>query len=881
MEFIKVQTLNYLVKRCYIITGLFFLISTAKADHITGGEMFYTSAPGANGTIIYSFTLKLFMRCNSGRTFNDPAIISFFNRATNKRTSNLNVALTSQETIRLSDAGPCVTNPPVVCYVIGTYRFDVALAPSPDGYLLSSQVNFRIAGITNMASGYSNIGATYTCEIPGFNQGVSAPKNNSARFTGNDLVVVCASNRFSYSFGATDPDGDVLRYSFCSAYVSGSSSVGNNSVPPPDPPYSSIPYGQAFGGNSPLGSQVQIDTKTGLITGIAPPTGIYVVTVCVEEIREGVVIATQRKDLQINIAACDIAAAALEPEYQLCRTSTTLNIQNLSNSVLIRTQNWQITNQLGKVLIDTTGAVLQHTFTDTGIYNIKLVINRTQSCSDSTFSLVRVYPGFIPAFRFTGICFQKPTSFFDQTTTRYGAVKSLEWDFGDIEGAADNSTLSSPVYTYATMGSKVALLTATNTNGCRDTANRLIPVVDKPPVKLAFADTLICVSDSVQFFSGASGIVKWSPATNILNANTQTPTVFPSSTTKYYIDLDDQGCLNRDSITVRVTDHVNLLVMPDTTICSGDATQLKIFSDAFKYSWSPAANITDPFVANPIVTTVNNTSYEVTANIGSCVAKNKIRVTTVPYPIVNAGADTMLCFNTAGQLMGTTNGLTYKWAPAAFVSNSNILNPVAFPPKTTTFTLSAFDNKGCPKPGIDSVEIAVLPDMSAFAGNDTTIVVGQDLHLNASGGTGYNWTPTIGLSSAIIANPIARFNEPSDGLRYTLYAYNQAGCVDTASFFLKVYATLPSVFVPTAFTPNADGLNDVLRPIAAGIKQLEYFSVFNRWGNLLFTTKQNLKGWDGTLNSKPQATGTYVWVVKAIDYKGSPYLQRGTVTLIR
>jgi gliding motility-associated-like protein len=868
------------MKKLVVFCLLLTCCLTAKADHITGGEMYYTSVPVQSGLVRYSVTLKLFMRCNSGRQFNNPAIVSIFNKTTNVRVSNVNVSLTGQQSISLSDAGPCVTNPPLVCYVIGTYQFDVDLPSSPDGYTLASQVNYRIAGITNLSRGYSNIGATYTCEIPGTTPLTNGPINNSAKFIGSDLVVVCANNRFAYSFEAQDADGDQLRYSFCNAYVSGNAGIGNTSVPTPSPPYASVPYGPPFSASAPLGGEVQINQNTGLITGTAPPTGIYVVTVCVEEIRNGVVIARQRKDLQINIAACDIAAAILDKEYQLCRDTKTLSLTNLSTSILIKSQNWQIKDRAGIVIFDTVGTIATYTFADTGLYTIKLVINRGQGCSDSTTSLARVYPGFAPSFNYAGICFNRPTNFINTSTTVYGTVNSWSWDYGDL-GAADTSNRANDSYTYLSMGLKTALLTVGNSNGCVDTVTRFIPIFDKPPLDLAFRDTLICVNDKLQLKANGSGIYNWTPTVNVINGNTPSPTVSPVATTRYYVDLDDQGCLNKDSVMVRVTDHVNLRAMNDTIICQGDPILLTLSSDGFQYSWTPAAQMADANVRFPTATTFQVTTYEVTARIGGCVAIDQVKVTPVPYPSVNAGADTMVCFNTSAQLAGFTNGTSGRWTPSVFLSNSNILNPVARPPQTITYMLSAYDTKGCPKPGTDTVQVIVLPEIKAFAGNDTSIIIGQELQLTAVGGSSYTWVPSIGLSSPFISSPVALYNEPSDGLRYNVFVYNQAGCVDTTSIMIKVFATEPTVFVPTAFTPNNDGKNDVLRAIAAGIKKLEYFSIYNRWGRLVFTTSEDRKGWDGTFNGSPQGTGTFVWMVKAVDYKSTPYFKKGTVTLIR
>ncbi|HJW16507.1 MAG TPA: hypothetical protein VJ499_05280, partial [Flavisolibacter sp.] len=416
---------RFIVYLLFICTALSF---KARADHITGGEMFYTFAGKSGTDNKYNVTLKLYMRCNSGRRFNDPTTIAIFDKSTNQRIQEIPVPLADQSTISLNNQNPCITDPPTVCYVIGFYQFTIVLPANEAGYIIVGQVNFRIAGINNLVLGYSQIGATYTSEIPGNAIVSNAPENNSAHFTGNDLVVICANNSFSYSFAASDADGDELHYSFCDAYQSGTS--GANAVPPP-PPYDAVPYGQGFTGDSPLGNNITLNEQTGLITGIAPATGVYVVTVCVQEIRNGTVIATQRKDLQINIAECTIASATLLPEYLLCRNSNSLTISNLSNSPLINSYNWQFSNSSGIIIFSSTSASPTVEFADTGIYKIKLSINSGQSCTDTATSLVRVYPGQSTDFSSSGICVNKPTSFIDNSKTVYGVINAWYWNFGD------------------------------------------------------------------------------------------------------------------------------------------------------------------------------------------------------------------------------------------------------------------------------------------------------------------------------------------------------------------------------------------------------------------------------------------------------------------
>lgn len=854
---------------------------TAKASHITGGEMYYTFNGISNGLYQYSVTFKLFQRCGSGRQFPNPAIISIFDKTNNVRISDMSVPIATTTNISITNPDPCITNPPTVCYDVAYYSFSVSLPSSAAGYVMASQVNFRINGITNLSSGSSNIGATYTADIPGTAAVATGPENNSAVFIGSDLVVVCGSNNFSYSFAAQDADGDELRYFFCNAYAS-SGNGGGGVTPTNTPPFPLVPYGSPFSGNGPLGLAVQVDPTTGLITGIAPGSGIYVVTVCVEETRNGILIARQRKDIQINITDCNIAAATLLPEYMLCRNTQTIGIANQSNSPLIISTDWEFLDNTNTVIYSTSGMIATFTFPAIGIYTVKLVINRGQPCTDSTMAIIRVFPGFNPDFSSTGICVTKPTFFTDNTSSVYGIPNSWTWDFGESSTMLDISSLQNPTYTYPLMGVKNVRLIATDTKGCRDTVYKDVVIIEKPPIALAFRDTLICVNDNLMLQASGSGNFSWTPPVNIINANTPTPIVSPTTTTTYYVDLDDSGCRNRDSVRVRVVSFVSLQAMTDTTICRGDTIQLRAVSDGLQYSWSPALQFINPLVQNPFAFTNNvMTNYQVTAVIGGCSATDNVIITTVPYPIVNAGADFFICFNTVAQLNGMTNGSSWRWSPANLVSNPGILNPISYPPRTTSYVLTAFDTKGCPKPSRDTVIVTVLPKMKVSAGRDTAVIVGQQLQLTATGGINYEWMPPTYLSAADIPNPIAVFPGPSTGIRYKVIAFNQQGCKDSAHLIIKVFKTNPMVFVPSAFTPNNDGRNDILRPIAAGIADIDYFSIYNRWGQLVFTTKVNGKGWDGNINGVLQSTGTFVWSVQATDYTGKTYFQKGTVTLIR
>lgn len=869
------------MKRLILLISTCFLLNlSANANHITGGEMYYTLVSQNGNDYTYRVVLKLFRDNNSTGAALDPsAAIAIFDKSSGAMVWNNSIPMTSRTDLFLSSPGPCITNPPVVQYNVGYYEFDVVLQGSLLGYTIAYQRCCRIAGINNL-SGSSNVGATYTAEIPGTSLIANGPANNSARFVGPDTVIVCANNTFIYSFAALDADAtDTLRYSFCDAFPGGAPGAPAPNPPSP-PPYPSVPYAGGFFGGSPLGPTINIDPVTGLLTGIAPAAGIYVVTVCVNEIRNGVVIATQRKDLQIKIGDCDIAKAALNPQYITC-DGYTMSFNNNNSSPLINSFYWEFGDPASGAANVSAAQFPTHTFSDTGTFVLKLVTNRNQQCSDSTTAIVKVYPGFFPGFTSTGICLLNPVFFNDTTKATYGTVNSWRWDFGDATTLADTSRLKNPQWKYATIGPKDVRFIVGSSKGCIDTVYKTIDIIDKPPITLPFRDTLICTPEILQLQASGTGLFSWTPNAAMINANTATPTVSPTTTTTYYVNLDQAGCLNRDSVRVRVVDHVTLSTRADTTSCQGDPVQLTVFSNALKYIWAPAGTLSNPNIPNPVASPTTTTTYRVTANIGSCVAADELTIFTVPYPYVNAGNDTTICYNTPAQLNGVFRGTSFNWTPSAYLNNTTIRNPLATPPRTTTFVLTVYDTIGCPKPGRDTVIVTLLPRIIPYAGEDTAVVIGQPLQFNATGGVSYVWSPPTGLSATNIHNPIGIYDGSVDSVRYRVDVFNDIGCSVPAFVTVKVFKTNPQIFVPSAFTPNGDGLNDVIRPISAGIQKINYFRIYNRWGQMVFSTTTDRHGWDGRISGVVQGTNTYVWMVSAVDYLGKPYFQKGTVTLLR
>lgn len=871
----------------FLLAVVILLSLSADAAHIKGGFFTYQYlGPGSGTNLRYRITLTVYMLCTplpSTGQLSNPINFSIFDPVTNQLVQNPSVSITSQYQLSKVYDEPCITGDQRFCYYyIVVYDLpSIELPATPQGYLIAYQRCCRIPLINNLV-GSGSVGNTFTITIPGTAALPGAETNSSPVFPINDTAVVCRNSYFQYSFQATDADGDSLSYSFCDAYSGGSISVPAPN-PATNPPYASVPYQLPFSGNQPMGAGVVINQNSGIISGIAPDLqGQFVLCVCVNEYRNGVLISTTRKELHVEVGNCDPLRAQLNPTQITC-DGFNVNFANLDPSNPSGTEYlWTFGDPASGANNSSTLATPSHVYTDTGVYNVKLKVSiQGGLCADSAIMRVLVYPGFFPGFIATGNCFSNPFTFTDTTNTRYGEVNTWSWNFGDLSTLADTSRIRNPQYTFPNPGTRDVQLIVTNSKGCIDTANVSVNVLDKPPLSLPFNDTLICSTYQVVINATGTGQFTWTGPPTIVGANTSTITVSPATTSWYYVNLNDIGCVNRDSVRVRVIPGVSLLARADTTICEGDAVQLSAATDGLSFSWTPAANINNPNILNPVAVTYSTTTYTIVSSVGSCNARDSVVVRTVPYPVANAGPDPIVCFNGSIQLNGVHDGSSFTWTPTTYLSSPAVLNPVSSPPRTTQYILSSFDTTGCPKPGRDTVVVTILPRVRAYAGRDTSIVVGQPLQLNGTGGISYLWIPSTGLSNPNIANPVGVYTAANDTIRYKLIVADAAGCADSAFVVVRIFQVKPTVFVPTAFTPNNDGRNDVVRPISVGIERLEYFSVFNRWGQLVYKTTVDQAGWDGRINGRLQDSGVFVWMVSAVDYSGNKIFLKGTVALIR
>jgi len=857
-------------KPILILTAFMLAFLSCQAHHIIGGEMTYQHV-GANK---YLITLKLFRDQNATgdavAPMPDQVYIGIFNKDNGAAIFKL-VDRKQLLPVAVGTVPPCIAHAPQLDYRVGVFELTINLTPNTKGYVAAYQTCCRVDNLANVESYLGNeTGSTFITDIPS-----NEYRDNSPEFV-TKVDVICANRRFSFDYSAIDKDKDSLVYSFADAYNGGLIRSAELAKPGP-PPYSPVNYTIDYSPLSPLGGKASIDSKTGVISGIAPPIGKYVVAVNVASYRNGVLINVHRKDFIVNVSNCDLPGVQLNPKPVIC-DGFNVAFRDDNTSSLNHTFYWDFGDPNSGSNNTSTLEKPTHVYTDTGTFVYKLVVNRGQNCSDSGTQVLKVYPGFYPAFDVDGRCVNSNVVFTDKTTTNFGNVNSWSWNFGDSATFDERSAEKNPSYIYRAPGNYDVQLVVGNSNGCSKAITIPISIKNSPGLSLT-GDTLICNLDTLQLTASGGGNISWLPSYNISDTESFSPFVSPKVPTTYFATLRDvNGCATTDSVFVNTISEVSLSLKQDTTICLTDTMQLEPVSDGLHYLWTPLNTVLNDTAKYAQVVPLGNTVYHVVSSVGSCRNSASINVKTVPYPKANAGEDTVVCYPVQSFQLHGSGGSIYQWSPPTFLSDPNIANPIATPLVSTTYLLKVNDVLGCPKPTYAVVNIGVEKLVADAGPADTAIVVNQPLQLNGTGAQFFHWAPPTGLNDPNIANPVALLTESQ---KYTLTVTSLAGCTAEDTIHVSVYKVLPDLYVPDAFTPNGDGINDVFRPIPIGIKKLNYFKVYNRLGQLVYSTTTQKQGWNGTFKGQPQDPGVFVWIAEGVDYLDKTLERKGSVTLIR
>lgn len=479
-----------------------------------------------------------------------------------------------------------------------------------------------------------------------------------------------------------------------------------------------------------------------------------------------------------------------------------------------------------------------------------------------------------------------------------------------------------------------------NNSNCpliRDTVNVVMP--QTPTLSVNAATICLGQQTATLTAAGAAGYT-WTPATGLNTTSAGTVNANPPATTVYTIVGSNGNC--SDTITTQVTvNPLPVLSVNSATICSGSSATLSA-SGASLYSWSPAFSLNSVSGSSVVATPTASTVYAISGTVGSCTAVVNSSVTITPTPTlaVNSvnmcrGSDALLSVNgatsytwfpssglsaTTGSTVSSSSPVTitytvigilgncsdttestvtvnplpaltvnsstvcdgfstdliasgasvYSWSPSTYLNTASGASVIATPSVSTLYVVSGSTGM-CTSTLQAAVHVNPLPNAAIGASNTIINTPGESVSLSASGGVDYLWSNGVGASLITVA--------PSQTSDYCVIAYTAEGCEQKACITIEV-SPESTLYIPNAFTPNGDDLNDVLYTPGTNIVTY-HFMIYNRWGNLVFESDDMEKGWDGTYKGERVKDDVYNYRLIAEGIDHAIYKKTGFIAVVK
>ncbi len=478
---------------------------------------------------------------------------------------------------------------------------------------------------------------------------------------------------------------------------------------------------------------------------------------------------------------------------------------------------------------------------------------------------------------------------FTDTSQLYFGKQEVLWNFGDGVTAAGSSVSHS----YFSSGIYNVQMIVKGLSGCSDTVTKQLAVnVNSLPVVSISADTTGCVNEPVLF---SANIQSQQPATQIhwqvsdgATAQGNDFVHIFSLPGDYIIRLvagTAAGCYDTSYHNIKIFPSPVVNTNASMVLCSGNTVQLNV-TGATSYQWLPLQGLSCYNCSDPVASPVNTTSYTVEGNNEfGCTDSDTVVITVVQPFTMSVSPDQDICIGSSVNLLA--NGAnTYSWSPALGLSNTNISNPVATPVVTTIYRVIGNDGYNCfSDTAYITVGVGQYPQVNL--GPDLVLASGtlHPLHSTFTNGpiASWNWTPATDLSCSACPLPTATIKKDVD---YIVTVTNQYGCSGSDTLSIKTFCESSQVFIPNAFTPDNDGVNDILMVRGSGIAIVKSFRIFNRWGQVVFE-KHNFpandpsSGWNGLINGKLPAPDVFVYTAEVICHNGSSFTYKGNVSILK
>jgi gliding motility-associated-like protein len=556
-------------------------------------------------------------------------------------------------------------------------------------------------------------------------------------------------------------------------------------------------------------------------------------------------------------------------------------------------QNWEWNFGDG-VTVSMNAPPFQHLYNRGGNYMVSLKVTDASGCSN-TYS------------RPTPIKIIKPSAFiiaYDTIACTNKTVRLIapyaepgityRWDLGNGDTASNQKVN----HQYKNVGAyTIGLIINNYQYGCSDTSVRTGLVrIEDPVAKFTMSDSFkTCPPLMIQFTNLSVNAVDelWDFGDGSSTTN-HTPSHFYSYPGIYTVTLTVKGkggCSSQVQKQIIVKGPRGTISYNPFNICLQQQVGFKVHStDAVSYIWD--------FNDGTTVNNADTIAQHTYTNAGGYMPKIML-VDEMGCKVPVTGKDTVeirapfkMTINKPGKLcigksanLQASGAAIYQWSPVAGLDNAATATPVARPVVTTAYTIIGTDDKGCfSDTGYVTVEVAANPVVDAGADRKISAGTALDLVPAVSGDvTEVHWSPT----SAIFRNSESGITvKPNESTEYTVEVKNAAGCMASDKVNITITKAAGELFIPNAFSPNGDGVNDVFYPRSAVAVKVVSLKILNRFGALVFeragfNTNDTRSGWDGSFRGTKLLPDVYIYVISFADAENKTQTIQGDVALLR
>lgn len=522
--------------------------------------------------------------------------------------------------------------------------------------------------------------------------------------------------------------------------------------------------------------------------------------------------------------------------------------------------------------------------------NVYANLNGSSNCNLGVIKIDFSLPVVVADFLMPNVVCLPDTVFFTNYSQTISSQTAISWNFGD----GNTSDQWEPYHVYAQTGYYEVTLIIHDLGSCNvaDTLRKRILVLSNTQSNLPTVN--ICAGEYAELGVPPSIGVDylWSPAENLNNPTISNPIATPTQSTLYSLTASTAACV--DTIFQQVDVHdVSASISGDSIICVGESTTLSInvaTTDNYVVDWSESPDFQNIIAANTLSATVSPTSsrsYYARVTTDYCVRIIPHSITVIKMEITDS-QNYLLCFENevSAQVLcgGGTPPYQYQWQ-LDDGETSTEANPTFTPQQTTNYSVTVTDINGCTATanGVIKVRVGTFQDSLQAWCSPTNVLAYHKttLYTNDYGSDyTYSWTPPTIVDTPY--RPVTTAT-PTETTTFTITVTDTFGCALTDTVTVKVdpvTCDMPFVFIPNSFTPNGDGVNDILF-VRSDILDECYFVIYNRLGEKIFETHDKTVGWDGTFKKKECQRGVYDYYFKGKCMDGDELELKGNVTLIR